>query len=65
VEARNRAELEAAETLDAAGFGTPRGMGAMTTPAGGTTEKYTDNIAENLQVFGLSESAAKSAAKGR
>jgi hypothetical protein len=65
VEARNRAELEAAETLDAAGFGTPRGMGAMTTPAGGTTEKYTDNIAEGLQVFGLSESAAKSAAKGR
>jgi hypothetical protein len=65
VEARNRAELEAAETLDAAGLGTPRGMGGLPTPAGGDATRYTDTIAENLQVFGLSESAAKAASKGR
>jgi hypothetical protein len=65
VEARNRAELEAAETLDAAGLGTPRGMGGLPTPAGGDATRYTDTIAENLQVFGLSEAAAKAASKGR
>jgi hypothetical protein len=66
VEARDRAELEAAETLDAAGFGTPKGLGASTPPAGGDATRYTDQITESMQsAFGLSEAAAKTAAKGR
>jgi hypothetical protein len=65
VEARDHAELEAAETLDAAGFGKPTGLGASTPPAGGDAARYTDTITEGLQVFGLSEAAAKTAAKGR
>lgn len=65
VEARDRAELEAAETLDAAGFGTPRGLGASTPPAGGDTTKYTEQITENFRAFGLSEAEAASATKGR
>lgn len=66
VEARTRAELEAAETLDAAGYGTPRGMGGMPTPTGGDASRYDQEIAENAQVaFGLSETEAAAAVKGR
>jgi hypothetical protein len=64
VEARDRAELEAAETLDAAGFGKPRGLGASTPPVGGDASKYTDSLTESLQVLGLSEAASKTAVKG-
>lgn len=66
VEARDRAELEAAETLDAAGFGKPTGLGASTPPAGGDSVKYDEQIAESAaSAFGLTEAEAKSAAKGR
>jgi hypothetical protein len=66
VEARDRAELEAAETLDAAGVGAPRGLGASTPPAGGEATKYTDSITESLgEAFGLSEAESKTAVKGR
>jgi hypothetical protein len=62
VEARDRAELEAAETLDAAGFGSPRGLGSSTPPAGGDATKYNDSIAEGMSAaFGLSEAAAAGA----
>lgn len=65
VEARDHAELEAAETLDAAGFGKPTGLGASTPPAGGDVARYTETIAEGLKTFGLSEAASQTAAKGR
>jgi hypothetical protein len=65
VEARDHAELEAAETLDAAGFGKPTGLGASTPPAGGDAARYTDNITEGLRAFGLSEAEANAATKGR
>lgn len=63
---RDAAELEAAETLDAAGFGAPKGLGASTPPAGGEATKYTDTITESLgDAFGLSEAESKTAVKGR
>lgn len=66
VEARDRAELEAAETLDAAGVGAPRGLGASTPPAGGEVAKYADRITESVgEAFGLSEAESKTAVKGR
>jgi hypothetical protein len=66
VEARDRAELEAAETLDAAGFGKPTGLGASTPPAGGDSARYDEQIAEaSTTAFGLSEAEAASAVKGR
>lgn len=66
VERRDQHELEAAEALEAAGVGTPRGLGAMSTPAaGGDAAKYTDSLAESFQSLGLSESEATTAVKGR
>lgn len=67
VAARDRAELEAAETLTAVGVGTPRGLGSLTRPANTADEAtYDTAIAESLQdAFGLSESAAQTAVKGR
>lgn len=66
VESRDRAELEAAETLDAAGFGKPRGLGASTPPASGDSSKYTDAIAEGMHAaFGVNPEAAKLALEGR
>ena len=64
-EARDRAELEAAETLTAAGVGIPRGLGAMTTPSGEDASKYQAGLKESFQALGLSESAADIAVKGR
>lgn len=67
VEARDTAEFEAAEVLNASGVGSPRGLGALTHPADGrdSVERYTSSIEESLKVLGLSDEAAKSAAKGR
>jgi len=65
VEARDAAELEAAETLNAAGVGTPRGLGAMTTSSGGDAAKYGDALKESLKTLGLSESETDIAVKGR
>jgi len=66
VEARDRAELEAAETLDAAGFGRPTGLGASTPPVTGDVTKYTDRVAEGIgAAFGLSEAESSTAVKGR
>lgn len=63
----NEAEVEAGEILKAAGVGSPRGLGAMSTPA---TEAATEHLDESIEkglmsAFGLSESAAKTAVKGR
>ena len=66
VEARTIAELEAAEVLSAAGVGQPRGLGALTHPNGGdAADRYTDTLTESFRELGLSETAAKSAVKGR
>ena len=66
VERRDQHELEAAEALDAAGVGTPRGLGAQHHQGDGDATKYADQISESMQMaFGLDESAAKIAAKGR
>lgn len=67
VEARDRAELEAAETLDAAGFGRPKGVGHTTAaPVGGDATKYQESIEGALTgAFGLSEAESKTAVKGR
>jgi hypothetical protein len=66
VEARDRAETEAAEILNAAGAGTPRGLGALTQSTGGdNAARYTDTLTESFQALGLSEAAAKTAVKGR
>jgi hypothetical protein len=65
VEARDQHELEAAEALTAAGVGTPRGLGSLR-PAGRVDEAAVgDALKGAFQSFGLSESAADTAAKGR
>jgi len=66
-EALEATESEAAEILQAAGYGTPRGLGALSTPAtAAATEKVSADLAESLSgAFGLSESATKTAVKGR
>jgi len=62
----NAAESEAAELLKAAGVGTPRGLGALATPATEAVSKQTaDDLSESFKVLGLSESAAATAVKGR
>lgn len=66
VEKRDQHELEAAEALEAAGVGIPRGLGAQRAESVGDVTKYTDSITESVtSAFGLSEAEAKTAAKGR
>jgi hypothetical protein len=66
VEARDRAETEAAEILNAAGAGTPRGLGALTQSTGGdNADRYNDTLTESFRSLGLSDAAAKTAVKGR
>jgi hypothetical protein len=65
VDVRDQHELEAAEALTAAGVGTPRGLGSLR-PAGRVDESATEDALKGaFQSFGLSESAAETAAKGR
>lgn len=65
VEVRDQHEHEAAEALTAAGVGTPRGLGSLR-PAGRVDEAAADDALKGaFQSFGLSESAAQTAAKGR
>jgi 2'-5' RNA ligase len=62
----DEAETEAAEILSAAGVGTPRGLGALTTPATEATGKqYEDTLRESFIQRGMSETAADLAVKGR
>lgn len=66
VEKRDQHEVEAAESLTAAGVGTPRGLGAMHTPAlEATAAKVEEDLTEAFKSFGLSETAAATAVKGR
>lgn len=63
----NAAETETAEILKAAGVGSVRGLGAMSTPA---TEHATEQLEAATasafgEAFGLSESATEIAVKGR
>lgn len=66
-EALDDAETEAAEILQAAGVGTPRGLGALTTPASeAATAQTSEKLSESLSsAFGLSKDAAATAVKGR
>lgn len=65
-DALEAAESEAAEILQAAGYGTPRGLGALSTPATeAVAEKVSADLAESFKSFGLSEAAAETAVKGR
>ena len=65
-EAIGVAEEEAAELLQAAGVGTPRGLGGVQTPATeASAAKATEELAEVFKSFGLSEAAAATAVKGR
>lgn len=64
--ALDEAETEAAEILDAAGVGSPRGLGALTTPATEAAGKqFKDDLRESFIERGLSEAAADLAVKGR
>lgn len=65
VERRDQHELEAAEALEAAGVGTPRGLGAQRSSAGADPGKYDETLKESFVAMGLSESAAAIAVKGR
>lgn len=65
-EALEAAETEGAEILSAAGYGTPRGLSALTTPATEAAKAQTSaDLAESLKVFGLSDAATDIAVKGR
>lgn len=62
--ARDKAEAEVAEALDAAGVGKPRGLGSLGgggKPAGDNDER----LKESFERLGLSEAASTIAAKGR
>jgi hypothetical protein len=62
----DEAETEAAEILSAAGVGTPRGLGALTTPAIEAAGKdLEDELRESFRQAGLSEAAIETAVKGR
>jgi hypothetical protein len=65
-EALDAAETEAAEILQAAGVGTPRGLGALTTPASeAATAQTSAKLAESFKAFGLNDAATEIAVKGR
>lgn len=62
----NEAETEAAEILSAAGVGTPRGLGALTTPATEAAGKqYEEELTESFRQRGMSDAAIETAVKGR
>jgi hypothetical protein len=62
----DEAETEAAEILSAAGVGTPRGLGALTTPATESAGKQIDDeLRESFRLAGLSDAAIDIAVKGR
>jgi hypothetical protein len=63
--ARDRAEAEVAEALTAAGVGSPRGLAAMSAPANTAGADISGQLEESFKALGMSESAAKLAAKGR
>ncbi|MBA2952120.1 hypothetical protein GON03_19075 [Nocardioides sp. MAH-18] len=65
IERRNQHELEAAEALNAAGVGVPRGLSALRTAPAAESTAITESIKGSLTAFGLSESEADIAAKGR
>lgn len=65
VASRDQAETELAESLQASGVGRPRGLGALPTNAGGQSVNLEDQLAESFMGRGMSESAARIAAKGR
>jgi hypothetical protein len=62
---RDEAEAEHAQGLEAAGLGRPRGLGAVTAPAAGSGPDITARLEESFKAQGMSEAAAKIAAKGR
>jgi hypothetical protein len=63
--ARDRAEAEVAEALQAAGVGKPRGLGALTESSGGRGPDLTADLEKSFRALGMSEAAASTAAKGR
>lgn len=65
VEARNRAENEAAELLSEAGVGKPRGLGGSQSDNGGDNGVSEQHLTKTFERLGLSTEAATTAAKGR
>lgn len=64
--ALDEAETEAAEILSAAGVGTPRGLGALTTPATeAAADQYEAALRESFKARGMSDAAIETAVKGR
>jgi hypothetical protein len=63
--ARDQLEAEHAQTLEAAGLGRPRGLGALTESSGGRGPDLTADLEKSFRALGMSEAAASTAAKGR
>jgi hypothetical protein len=63
--ARDRAEAEVAEALQAAGVGSPRGLAAMSAPVDAAGVDMSGQLEEQFKALGMSETAAKIAVKGR
>jgi len=64
--ALDEAETEAAEILQAAGVGSPRGLGALETPATESAAKqYEDELIESFRKRGMSDAAIEIAVRGR
>jgi hypothetical protein len=62
----DEAETEAAEILQAAGVGSPRGLGALETPATEAAGKqFEDELRESFRQRGMSDAAIDLAVKGR
>lgn len=62
----DEAETEAAEILSAAGVGTPRGLGALSTPATeAASDQYEAELRESFRQRGMSDAAIDAAVKGR
>ena len=62
-EKRDRAEREIGEAAQAMGFGTPKGLGAVAESTGAAAN-YEAQLVEQFKELGMSDSAAKTAAKG-
>lgn len=65
IERRDQHELEAAEALNAAGVGVPRGLSALRPSPTTESAAVTESLKGSFTAFGLSESEADIAAKGR